>query len=242
LFATIRAARHPEYAAAGADGLLFDNIRTKRGRGRRCRRAARAAHLSAPTLQGPTGLAYDAPMICCWRCAATVWRYFVRAATGSKWQSRCGAGPRRSDVRRGPPPGVRPCRRPGSLTVLAVHGAVVSKVQTLKTRPGSRTAILDAATGLVYVPAAQFRAATDPHERRAPFPGRPKFWSSSRSGDCLPACDDSTKGDAMATSTRARRRESRPHLSGEIRPRRSQDAEPQARPTGTSRCLQGRVG
>jgi len=195
LVATIRLPGTPEYAAAGADGLLFDNI-TDRNEVAVVDVAARRVLRTYPLrrCQGPTGLAYDAPMICCWRCAATVWRYFVRGRDGSKWQismwgraptQRCSTWPAtwRSSLRRPRfPDGARGSRRGGQ--------------QGFRHSRPARQPYRDsrAATGLVYV-LRRNSGATDPHERPSAVPGTSEFWSSSRSGDCLPACDDSTKGD-----------------------------------------------
>jgi hypothetical protein len=173
LVATIRLPGTPEYAAAGADGLLFDNI-TDRNEVAVVDVAARRVLRSYPLrrCQGPTGLAYDAPddlLLAVCRNGVAV---FLRGRAGFEVANLdVGSGPDAAmfDVPRHL--AFVPAGGPGSLTVLAVHGAVVTKVQTLKTRPGSRTAILDPATGLVYVPAAQFRAATDPHERPSAVPG-----------------------------------------------------------------------
>ena len=59
----------------------------------------------------------------------------------------------------------------GSLTVFAIDGANVRLAQTVATRQGSRTAVLDAQTGRIYVPAAEFRPASNDHERPSPVPG-----------------------------------------------------------------------
>ena len=173
LVATIGLPGTPEYAAAGADGLLYDNI-TDRNEVAVIDVAARRVLRTYPLrrCRGPTGLAYDAPddlLLAVCRNGAAV---FLRGRDGLEVASLdVGAGPDAAmfDVARHL--AFVPAGGPGSLTVFAVHGAGVSKLQTLKTRPGSRTAILDPATGRVYIPAAQFRAATDPHARPSVVPG-----------------------------------------------------------------------
>jgi DNA-binding beta-propeller fold protein YncE len=158
----------PEYPAVGRPGLLYDNI-ADRNEIAVIDLAARHVVRTIP-LRGcmqPTGLAYDAEddlLISVCRNGAAK---FIRAVDGHDIATvDVGAGPDAAlyDVARHL--AFVPAGGPGTLTVIEVAAAAVRKLQTLTTRPGSRTAVLDAKTGRLYVPAAEFATAADPSSRR----------------------------------------------------------------------------
>lgn len=65
-----------------------------------------------------------------------------------------------------------PCGGDGTLSVIALDGARAPRVTaTVKTAPGARTGALDAATGRLYLPTADFGAAPAGGGRRPMTPG-----------------------------------------------------------------------
>ena len=55
--------------------------------------------------------------------------------------------------------------------MFSIDGVTARVAQTIATRKGSRTAILDPATGRLYVPAAEFQPASNDQDRPSPVPG-----------------------------------------------------------------------
>lgn len=59
----------------------------------------------------------------------------------------------------------------GTLSSISAENDQIVRLQTLPTRPGSRTAARDRTSGRIYVPAAQFAAPTMAGERPNPILG-----------------------------------------------------------------------
>jgi len=163
----------PEYAAAGGNGLLFDNIENLNEIAVidvAARRVMRT--MSLPGCSAPTGLAYDAADDLLLAVCRNGTALFLNGHSGEVIATiNVGAGPDAAifDVPRHR--AFVPAGGPGSLTVLSVRGTEIAVLQTIATRPGSRTAVLDPATGRVYVPAADFRPAPRPGDRSVPVAG-----------------------------------------------------------------------
>jgi DNA-binding beta-propeller fold protein YncE len=157
----------PEYPAPGRPGVLYDNIEDRN----EIAVIDLTNHQVVRTIplggcSQPTGLAYDSEddlLISVCRSGVTK---FIRAVDGHDVATvDVGAGPDAALYDAVRHLAFVPSGGPGTLTVIEVAAAAVRKVQTLRTRPGSRTAVLDAKTGRVYVPAADFASGADPRSR-----------------------------------------------------------------------------
>lgn len=173
LVATVRLPGKPEYPAASGAGLLYDNIEDRDSVAvidLTRRRVLRL--LPLPGCHAPTGLAYDAPddlLLAVCRNGAAL---FLRGVDGHVLASfDVGAGPDAALFDLARHRAFVPAGGAGTLTVFSIDGANVRVAQTLATRKGSRTAILDPATGRLYVPAAEFQPAGNDQERPSPVPG-----------------------------------------------------------------------
>jgi DNA-binding beta-propeller fold protein YncE len=170
---TITLPGDPEFPAAGSNGLLYDNIGDKNEIAvidvgvRRIVGTYRLRHC-----QGPTGLAYSAEENLLLAVCKNGVAVFLHATDGRELANvEVGAGPDAAIFDEARHRAFVPSGGAGSLTVFSVDARVITKVQTLATSLGSRTAILDPKTGNLYVPAAQFRPARDPSARPTPVPG-----------------------------------------------------------------------
>lgn len=151
----------PEYPAADGRGSVYDNIESRNEIAQVDvvnRHVVRALHL--PGCDRPTGLAYDgADELLISVCHNGV-AEFVDAKSGHvKATIKIGNVPDAVLFDAARRLVLIPCGEPGILSVIAVNSAAdIRLVQTLKTRPGSRTGALDPKTGTVYLPSAQFSA------------------------------------------------------------------------------------
>ena len=109
---------------------------------------------------GPTGLAYDAAdRMLIAACDGST--DFVDAATGKVLQTLA-TGKGADGVAFDPAQKLAfvPSGRAGTLSVITVAKGKSTIVDTVKTEPGARTLALDARTGRIYLPVAQYAAAT----------------------------------------------------------------------------------
>ena len=158
---TITLPGKPEYPAADGRGSVYDNIESRNQIVQvdvANRHVVRALRL--PGCDRPTGLAYDAAD----ELLISVCHNGVAEFVDTK------SGHIQATIKIGKVPDavlfdaqrrlvLIPCGDPGILTVIAVASAAdIHLVQTLKTRPGSRTGALDPKTGTVYLPSARFSA------------------------------------------------------------------------------------
>jgi DNA-binding beta-propeller fold protein YncE len=159
----------PEYPAAGPHGILYDNIEDRNEIAVVdivARRVVRTIALDG--CQRPTGLAYDAQDDLLISVCRNGVAKFVRATDGHDVATvPVGANPDAVLFDAARHLAFVPAGGTGTLTVLAVHGATVTLVQTLVTRLGSRTAVLDPTTGRLYVPAGEFEPPAGPESRPA---------------------------------------------------------------------------
>lgn len=151
----------PEYPAADGRGSIYDNIESRNEIAQvdvANRHVVRT--LPLPGCDRPTGLAYDRED----ELLISVCHNGVAVFLDSN------SGHVQATIKIGKVPDavlfdaarrlvLIPCGDPGILSVVAVRSGVdIHLVQTLKTRPGSRTGALDPKTGTVYLPSAQFVA------------------------------------------------------------------------------------
>ena len=151
----------PEYPAADGRGSVYDNIENRNEIAQidvANRRVVRT--LALPGCDRPTGLAYDgADELLISVCHNGV-ALFLDAKSGDIQATiKIGNVPDAVLIDAARRLVLIPCGDPGILSVIAVQRvADIHLVQTLKTRPGSRTGALDPKTGTVYLPSAQFSA------------------------------------------------------------------------------------
>ena len=129
------------------------------------------ARYELPGCDAPTGLAYDAAerllMAAC--DGSTI---FVDAATGKVLQTLpTGKGADGIAFDRRQRLAFVSAGRAGSVAVISVAKGRSAVVQTVPTQVGARTIALDERTGRVYLPSAQYAAATTPGGRPTVVPG-----------------------------------------------------------------------
>ena len=178
IVATIKVPGKPEFPVADGKGMVFANIEDKNLLVKfdaRTRQLTETYPLTG--CDSPSGLAIDRKgrrlfSVCDGNVMA-----ITSADTGEVIATApIGEGPDadRYDAKRGL--AFSSNGQTGDLTIVDVHGAKPTVLQTVKTAPGARTMAFDETTGRAYVVTADFGprpapSATNPHGRPAPIPG-----------------------------------------------------------------------